>query len=79
MKRTMLMIASATVIAGSTLAAGAIDDSSWRRGPSDAWFVNWDKALPKSRNSGKAMFLLNTGSDWCSWSKKLKDEVLDNP
>ena len=79
MKRTMLMIASATVIAGSALAAGAIDDSSWRGGPSDAWFVNWDKALAEARKSGKAMFLLNTGSDWCGWCKKLKAEVLDKP
>ena len=56
-----------------------IDDSSWRGGPSDAWFVNWDKALAEAKKTNKKLFVLNTGSDWCHWCKKLKDEVLVKP
>ncbi len=57
----------------------AVDDSQWRGGPSEAWFVNWDKALAEAKKTGKPLFLLNTGSDWCGWCKRLKAEVLDKP
>ena len=55
----------------------AVDDSNWRGGPSADWFVNWDKALAEARKTDKALFLLNTGSDWCGWCKRLKANVLD--
>lgn len=55
----------------------AVDDSQWRKGPSDAWFVNWDKALDEARKTRKSLFVLNTGSDWCHWCKKLHAEVLE--
>ena len=56
-----------------------VDDANWRGGPSADWFVNWDKALAEAKKTGKALFLLNTGSDWCGWCKKLRAEVLDKP
>lgn len=56
-----------------------VDDSAWRSGPSEAWFINWDKALAEARKTRKALFVLNTGSDWCYWCKKLHNEVLDKP
>ena len=55
------------------------DGQKWRPGPTSKWFVEWDKALAESRRTGKAMFLLSTGSDWCHWCTKLADEVLDTP
>ena len=57
--------------------AAQIDDSGWRSGPSDAWFVNWDKALAEARKTNRPIFVLNTGSDWCYWCKKLKEDVLE--
>ena len=53
----------------------AVDDSNWRGGSSADWFVNWDKALAEARKTDKALFLLNTGSDWCGWCKKMDEEV----
>ena len=77
-KKTMMACVLSAVAALAVVAA-PIDDSSWRGGPSDAWFVNWDKALVAAKKSNKKLFVLNTGSDWCHWCKKLREEVLDKP
>ena len=37
--------------------AAAIDDSNWRGGPSDAWFVNWDKALAEAKKTNKCLLV----------------------
>ena len=55
---------------------GAVDDSDWQKGPTEQWFVNWDKALAEAEKKNKPLFVLNTGSDWCGWCKKLRAEVL---
>lgn len=52
---------------------------AWRPGPSPDWFVEWDKALAEAKKTGKKLFVLKTGSDWCGWCKKLKADVLDKP
>lgn len=69
----------AVAVVGTAAVAAGVDDSNWQTGPSQAWFVNWDKALAEARKSGKALFLLSTGSDWCGWCKRLKADVLDTP
>jgi thioredoxin-related protein len=79
MKITFQSILAAAVLAGAAPVIADIDDSSWRYGPTEAWFVNWDKALAEAKKTGKALFLLNTGSDWCGWCKRLKADVLDKP
>lgn len=61
----------------ATICAGAIDDTSWNKGPSDLWFVNWDKASAEAKRTGKPLFVLNTGSDWCHWCIKLRKDVFD--
>ena len=58
------------------MAQNAIDDTNWVSGPSPNWYVNWDKALAQAQKSKKPIFVLNTGSDWCVWCKKLHSEVL---
>lgn len=40
------------------------------------WFTDYDEAVKVSRATSKPMVLLFTGSDWCSWCKKLDQEVL---
>ena len=89
MMRNVVMIAAAAAAAicanGAPTAGGnnpkgsAVDDSNWRGGPTEDWFVNWDKALAEAKKTNKKLFLLNTGSDWCYWCKKLREEVLDKP
>ena len=77
MKKIMQMFAMMMVMASVTTAIAAINDSSWRGGPSKEWFVNWDKALAEAKKTGKKLFVLNTGSDWCGWCKRLRANVLD--
>ena len=49
----------------------------WRLGPNEKWFVNWDEALDDARERKRPILVLNTGSSWCHWCKKLREEVLD--
>jgi thioredoxin-related protein len=79
MKRAWIGVAAMAAFAVTASVAAVVGDASWRGGPSEAWFVNWDKALAEARKTNKALFLLNTGSDWCGWCKRLKADVLDKP
>ena len=79
-KAAAVMIGIAAIVCNVAAAAvAAVDDSSWRGGPSKEWFVNWDKALAEAKKTGKKLFVLNTGSDWCGWCKRLRANVLDQP
>lgn len=40
------------------------------------WHENFDDAAKLSASTGKPMFLLFTGSDWCTWCQKLEHESL---
>lgn len=40
------------------------------------WITNYDEAVKISHSASKPMVLFFTGSDWCSWCKKLDQEVL---
>ena len=82
--KILMSVAAVMAMAGFCAVADDPDNSvgrgsAWREGPSEEWFVDWDKALDAAKKSRKAMFLLNTGSDWCGWCKKLRAEVLDKP
>ena len=41
------------------------------------WHTNFDKAAALSQSLEKPMVLFFTGSDWCSWCKKLEKEALN--
>ena len=43
------------------------------------WQTNYDEALRLSKSSSKPVVLFFTGSDWCSWCKKLEQEALHTP
>lgn len=45
--------------------------------PADGWTSNWETAKLESRASGKPILLNISGSDWCGWCIKLKDEVFE--
>jgi len=53
--------------------------AEWNKGPSDMWFVDWDKAYAEAKRKRKKLFVLNTGPDWCGWCVKLRRDVLDSP
>ena len=58
--------------------AAPADDRKWRKGPDRLWFVNWVKAVAEAKKTGRKLFVLNTGSDWCGWCKKLRADVLES-
>ena len=78
MKKAFLILAMA-VSSLVCAAGGSSCDRGWQPGPSSAWFVNWDKAASESKKSGKPIFVLKTGSDWCGWCIRLRKNVLTRP
>jgi protein disulfide-isomerase len=42
----------------------------------DAWITDYKQAKQLSAKTGKPIFALFTGSDWCMWCVKLHKEVL---
>jgi thioredoxin-related protein len=45
--------------------------------PPEGWTTNLLEALQESEKTGKDVLLDFTGSDWCIWCHKLRDEVFD--
>lgn len=70
-------VALAMLTAGILQAADAAQE--WQKGPSDAWFVKWDEAAAEAKKTGKPIFVLKTGSDWCGWCIRLRKNVLSKP
>src|SRR5580700_5822954 len=66
MKRWLVILASALIFCGNCLAD--ID-----------WMTDYSAALAKARAEDKSILLHFTGSDWCMWCKRLKNEVFDQP
>lgn len=80
MKRMILIMALLMgAVACAAEASGSFDDANWQHGPSDDWFVNWDKAVAESKSSGKPIFVLKTESDRLGRCTRLRDNVLNKP
>ena len=43
------------------------------------WFTDYNTALAQAKSGNKVMLIDFTGSDWCGWCIKLKEEVFDTP
>jgi len=41
------------------------------------WITSYEDAVQEAQKTGKPIALFFTGSDWCTWCKKLEQEVLD--
>jgi thioredoxin-related protein len=41
------------------------------------WMTDYDKALQEAKKTDKAVLIDFTGSDWCGWCIRLKQEVFD--
>jgi len=39
------------------------------------WHTNYEQALAAAKKENKPVMMFFTGSDWCGWCHKLKDEV----
>ena len=56
----------------SFLYAGA---SSFLPGPDKNWYINLEDAMKKAKKENKKIYVLSTGSDWCGWCIRLKNDV----
>jgi protein disulfide-isomerase len=45
----------------------------------EGWIVSYKEALAKAKKEKKVILADFTGSDWCGWCIKLKDEVFSKP
>jgi len=45
-------------------------------GVPDAWTSSYDEAQARAKAEGTHLLLFFTGSDWCGWCHRLRDEVL---
>lgn len=43
------------------------------------WHTDWAEAAKESKKTNKPILIDFTGSDWCGWCIKLKEEVFDTP
>ncbi len=41
----------------------------------EGWFISYEEAVKQSKATGKPIMTNFTGSDWCGWCIRLKDEV----
>lgn len=60
---------SVLVVAWCAVVAGAAEEK--------LWLDDFNAALDRAEKENKDLLLNFTGSDWCSWCKKLKEEVFD--
>jgi|SRR5665213_2267621 len=51
----------------------------WRVNAAEAWLTDLPKAEAQAKAENKIVLMDFTGSDWCSWCIKFKQEVLDTP
>ena len=43
------------------------------------WSSDYDTAVQDSKNTGRPIMLVFTGSDWCMWCQKLDRDILSQP
>jgi thioredoxin-related protein len=54
-----------------------LNSSKWVKGPKKSWYVDFNLALAEAKKTGKKLYVLNTGSDWCGFCIKLREDVLE--
>ncbi|MCL1920372.1 MAG: thioredoxin family protein [Kiritimatiellaeota bacterium] len=76
MKKTLMMLAMG-------LAVVCAQAQSWKKTEADApvktkgWVENFEQAKAEAAAFKQPIFAFFTGSDWCGWCMKLKEEALD--
>jgi protein disulfide-isomerase len=54
-------------------------NTSTDQGPEKLWQTNVQEAIEISKETGKPIFAFFTGKEWCSWCKKLDQQILSQP
>ena len=61
-------------------AASAVEASAAKvTGDQLVWQTDYAAALKQAKTENRKVFLFFTGSDWCSWCKRLNQEILSTP
>lgn len=55
---------------------GAADMPTARPAP-EGWLTNYDEALAKAAKENKKVLALVTGSDWCGFCRRLREQIID--
>ena len=50
-----------------------------RAGPGPEWEIHYEAALARAAAEHRKVYVLSTGSDWCGWCIKLRNDVLTTP
>ena len=74
MRRLALTLSVLILVAG-VLGFRAAEQVS--AGEGGDWLTSWEEAAAASKKSGKPILADFTGSDWCGWCIKLREEVFD--
>jgi protein disulfide-isomerase len=45
----------------------------------EGWYDDYNAAMTAARQTNRPVFVLFTGSDWCGWCIKLREDVLSQP
>ena len=64
-----------TSVPAAVLAVAAVVLMAAPTQASEEWLTNYDEAIAESTRSGKPVFVLFTGSDWCPHCRTLEDRV----
>ena len=72
-RRTVALLT--TSVSTAVLAVAAVVLVAAPTQASEEWLTNYDEALAESTRSGKPVFVLFTGSDWCPHCRTLEDRV----
>ncbi len=48
----------------------------WLKGPTPDWYIHFDDAVAAAKRSGKLIYALCTGSDWCPPCMRLEKNIL---
>ena len=69
MKTTVYLLAAVILFLGTTPAFSQ----------EAGWTDDYNKAVERAKAENKAILLDFTGSDWCGWCMKMKEETLGTP
>jgi len=59
--------------------AGSTSGSALASESNSLWLTSYEEALNAAQETGKPILADFTGSDWCGWCIKLKEEVFSKP
>jgi thioredoxin-related protein len=71
LRLSVLVIASLPALRADEAAPPVVESA-----PAAAWLTDYERALERARDEKKPVLLDFTGSDWCVWCHRLRDQIL---